>query len=76
MQNRYLFSFLAIPKAIVEARKADIVHTTMFNGAFPAWIAIKLAGKKGIITIHEVWINKWREYTSMGSDSGRHSQLF
>lgn len=66
MQNRYLFSFLAIPKAIVEARKADIVHTTMFNGAFPAWIAIKLAGKKGLITIHEVWINKWRQYTSMG----------
>lgn len=66
LQSRYLFSFLAIPKAIMHARKADIVHTTTFNGALPAWIASKLARKKCAITVHEVWIGKWREYTNMG----------
>ncbi len=66
LQSRYLFSFLAIPKAIAEARKADIIHTTTFNGAFPAWIAAKLTGKKCVITVHEVWIGKWKEYTTMG----------
>ncbi len=66
LQSRYLFSFLAIPKAIAEARKADIIHTTTFNGAFPAWIASKLTGKKCVITVHEVWIGKWKDYTTMG----------
>jgi len=64
--SRYLFSFLAIPVAIREARKADIIHTTTFNGAFPAWQASKISGKKSVITVHEVWLGKWNEYTSMG----------
>lgn len=66
LQSRYFFTFCAIPKAIAEARNADIVHTTTFNGAFPAWIASKLTGKKCLITVHEVWIGKWKEYTTMG----------
>ncbi len=65
-QSRYFFTFCAIPKAIAEARKADIIHTTTFNGAFPAWIASKLTRKKCLITVHEVWIGKWKEYTTMG----------
>ncbi len=65
-QSRYAFSFFAIPKAIAEARKADIIHTTTFNGALPAWIASKIARKKCVITVHEVWIGKWKEYTTMG----------
>jgi len=66
MQSRYLFTFFSLPKVIAEARKADIVHTTTFNGAFPAWIGAKLTGKKCVITVHEVWIGKWKEYTTMG----------
>ncbi|MBI2664963.1 glycosyltransferase family 4 protein [Candidatus Woesearchaeota archaeon] len=65
MQSRYLFSFLAIPSALREAKKADIIHTTTFNGALPAWIASKIAGKKCAITVHEAWIGKWKEYTDM-----------
>jgi D-inositol-3-phosphate glycosyltransferase len=65
LHSRYIFSFAAIPFAIKEALKADIIHTTTFNGALPAWIAAKLTRKKCIITVHEVWIGKWREYTTM-----------
>lgn len=61
--SRYLFTFLSIPAAVAAARNADIVHTTTFNGFFPAWVAAKLNRKPLVATIHEVWIGKWREYT-------------
>ncbi|MBI3034088.1 glycosyltransferase family 4 protein [Candidatus Woesearchaeota archaeon] len=64
--NRYLFTFLAIPKAISLAKEADIIHTTTFNSAFPAWIAAKISRKHSLITIHEVWMGKWEQYTDMG----------
>ncbi|MBI3037315.1 glycosyltransferase family 4 protein [Candidatus Woesearchaeota archaeon] len=64
--SRYLFTFLSIPAAISAARKADLVHTTTFNGFFPAWLAAKLSGKPLVATIHEVWIGKWREYADFG----------
>ena len=65
LHSRYVFSFSGMPAAIREARKADIIHTTTFNGALPAWIASKVAGKKCLITVHEVWTGKWHEYTDM-----------
>lgn len=65
--SRYLFTFLAIPAAVAAAGKADVVHTTTFNGVFPAWIAAKLNRKPLVATIHEVWIGKWREYTDFNA---------
>ncbi len=62
--SRELFTFFSLPAAIAAAKKADIVHTTTFNGFFPAWVAAKLAGKPLIVTVHEVWIGKWREYAN------------
>ena len=61
--NRYLFTFLSLPKVLALARRADIVHTTTFNGAPPAWLAARLLRKKCVITVHEVWIGRWRELT-------------
>jgi len=65
-ESRYLFTFLAIPRALKLAKEADIIHTTTFNGAPPAWIAAKIAKKPVVITVHEVWVNKWRELTELG----------
>ncbi len=64
--SRYLYSFLSIPAAIKESGKADIIHTTTFNGIFPAWLAAKVKGKPLVATIHEVWVGKWKEYTDFG----------
>lgn len=64
--SRYLFTFFSIPAAVAAARKADIVHTTTFNGFFPAWVAAKLNFKPLVATIHEVWTRKWKEYTDFG----------
>lgn len=62
--TRYLFTFLAIPRAIMLARKHDLIQTTTFNGAFPAWLAGKITGKPVAITIHEVWVGKWSSITT------------
>ena len=61
--NRYLFSFLSIPKVLKLARKADLIQTTTFNGAPPAWLGAKLTKKPVALTVHEVWIGKWKEIT-------------
>src|SRR3989338_6379769 len=61
--SRYLFSFLSLPKVLKLAPKADVIQTTTFNGAPPAWLGAKLAHKPVVLTVHEVWINKWKEIT-------------
>lgn len=76
LDNRGLFTFLAIPAAIAAAKKADIVHTTTFNGFFPAWVAAKLNWKPLVATIHEVWLGKWREYGGMGWLAALFYELF
>ena len=63
--NRYVFTFFSIPWAIFLARGCDIIHTTTFNGAFPAWVASKVWGIPAVITILEVWLKKWRMLTDM-----------
>ncbi|MBI4739629.1 glycosyltransferase family 4 protein [Candidatus Woesearchaeota archaeon] len=59
--SRYLFSFFSIPKIFNLAKNSDIIQTTTFNGAPPAWLVGKLRQKPVILTVHEVWVNKWRE---------------
>ncbi len=63
LDSRYLFTFLAVKKALQLAKMHDIIQTTSFNGAPPAWLAGKLAGKPVVITVHEVWQGKWKRIT-------------
>lgn len=65
--SRYWFTFLAIPKVLKLAKKADIIQTTTFNAAFPAWFASKILNKPSIITIMEVWLGKWKYIAEMGA---------
>ena len=57
--NRFLFTFLSLPKVIQYARKADLIHTTTYNAALPAWLGARLTRKKVIVTFHEVWDHLW-----------------
>ena len=68
-RSRYFFSFLAIPKVLKLAKKADVIQTTSFNGAPPAWLAAKLIKKPVVITVHENWINKWSKVTDLSKIS-------
>ncbi len=58
-RNRYLFSFLSFPTVLAEARNADLVQTTSYNAAFPAFFAAKWRRKPVMVTFHEVWASLW-----------------
>lgn len=58
-KNRYLFTFCSLPFIIKYALRADLIHTTSYNAALPAWIAALLTRKKCVITFHEVWDELW-----------------
>src|SRR3989344_1434230 len=73
--SRYLFSFLALPRVIAEAKNYDVIQTTTFNGAFPSWIVSKIWRKPVVITIHEVWIGKWQEITGFSIWKSRIHEL-
>lgn len=64
LNSRYLFTFLAIWKAISLARRHDLIQTTSFNGAPPAWLAARIVKKPVVITVHEVWSGRWQAITS------------
>jgi glycosyltransferase involved in cell wall biosynthesis len=57
--NRFLFSALAFPAAWRASRWADVVHTTTYNAAPPAWLAAKMTGTRSVITFHEFWGELW-----------------
>lgn len=67
LNTRYLFSFTSIPKVLKLAKKADIIQTTTFNGAPPAWFAAKIRKKPIIITVHEVWVGRWDKVTDFNA---------
>jgi glycosyltransferase involved in cell wall biosynthesis len=57
--NRYLFTALAFLPVLKLAPGFDLVHTTSYNAALPAFLGAKLSRKKVIVTFHEVWGNLW-----------------
>lgn len=57
--NRFLFTIFSLPVLLRTARWADVIHTTTYNAAFPAWIVAKLWRKPSIITYHEHWGGLW-----------------
>jgi len=69
--SRYWFTFLAIPKAINLAKKADIIHTTTYNGALPARLAAIAAKKPCLITVHEVLGKNWKTFEGMSYISAK-----
>lgn len=57
--NRYLFTFLALWSVLKYAPKHDLIHTTSYNAALPAFLGAFWGRKKIIITFHEVWADLW-----------------
>lgn len=63
--QRYLFMLYALPLALRYARQADIIHTTTYNAALPAWIVSRLARRPAVITVHEVFGDQWQKMPGM-----------
>lgn len=57
--RRYFFTFLSLPAIWTHAQKADLIHTTTYNAALPAWLVSTVLGKKKIISIPEVLGRLW-----------------
>lgn len=59
--DRYWFTLMSIPLAWKIAKRADIIHTMTYNGAFPAWLIARMQKKPVVILIYEVLGKKWME---------------
>lgn len=57
--RRYLFTLMSLPIVIRHAVRADIIHTTTYNAAIPAWLAATTARKPVVVTVHEVFADQW-----------------
>lgn len=57
--QRYFFTLWAVAKAIRLARRHDLVHTATYNAIFPAWLASLFTGRRALVTVYEVWNEKW-----------------
>jgi glycosyltransferase involved in cell wall biosynthesis len=64
--SRMLFTFSSIPTVLRVARRADIIHGSTYNGAFPAWFAAKLLRKPCALTVHEIRGPAWHNLFGMG----------
>ena len=77
VKDRFGFTVLGIPAIVRLARRADVqfsdpyragrygaldlIHTTSYNAAVPAYIAARIRKKKILITFHEVWGPLWNK---------------
>ena len=57
--SRYAFTFLAFFEALKHAQNYDLIHTTSYNAALPAFLGAKFSRKKVLITFHEMWGTLW-----------------
>jgi len=57
--NRYLFTILAFLPVVKHAKNADVIHTTSYNAAIPAFFGAIMWQRKTVITFHEVWGKLW-----------------
>ena len=57
--SRFLFTLLSIPVVWKATRTADLVLTTTYNAALPAWLVTRLRRIKTILVFHERWGKLW-----------------
>ncbi len=57
--DRYWFTLFALPQVWKYTKRADIVQTTTYNGAPPAWLSAKARGKPVVLFVHEVIGKRW-----------------
>jgi len=58
---RYWFALLSFPSAWSIARRAGVIQTTTYSGAFSAWAVARLQKKPIVIVAHEVLGRRWYE---------------
>ncbi len=64
LHDRYLFTFVAALWLIGNLRNVDIINTTTYNAAPPAWLAARARGIPIVLTVNETWIGKWAAFSN------------
>lgn len=64
--SRYAFTFSATPLACRLAAQAELVHTTTYNAALPAWLAARWSRRPVTITVHELIGATWHALPGTG----------
>lgn len=64
--NRYLFTLKALGAVLRHIRSCDLVQTTSYNAALPAFIGALLFRKKILVTFHEAWGKLWFQLPYLG----------
>lgn len=59
VRSRFLFTAIAVFKAVKLAKRADIIHTASYNAAIPAFVSAKIRKIPCVITFHELWGRLW-----------------
>lgn len=59
LKNRFLFTFFGVFGVFKKARKSNLILTTSYNAALPAFLAALITRKKIVIIFHEVWGGLW-----------------
>jgi len=67
--NRYWFTLLSFFNLLGKARQFDLIHTTTYNAALPAWLIAKIFRKKVVITVHEILGPLWFKLPEMNKFS-------
>jgi glycosyltransferase involved in cell wall biosynthesis len=67
---RYFFTLRAIATVLRMAKDVDLVHTTTYNAAIPAWIGARLRRRPAVITVHEVYAEQWNQLLGLNRFAG------
>lgn len=59
--RRLRFTFGSTRRLLPLAREADIVHASTYAGTWSAVRAARKAGKPVAVSVHEVWLDLWRQ---------------
>ncbi|PHN06456.1 glycosyltransferase family 4 protein [Flavilitoribacter nigricans] len=66
VSNRYLFTLQALRPVWRHIGTCDLVQTTSYNAALPAFLIAFLRRKKIVVTFHEAWGKLWFRLPFMG----------
>ncbi|MFC4634271.1 glycosyltransferase family 4 protein [Dokdonia ponticola] len=59
--NRFSFFIKSVPSIFKNSKDFDVVHTTTYTAAPPAWLVSRLRNKKSVLTFHEYWGDLWKQ---------------
>lgn len=76
VSNRYLFTLMALRPIFKTIRSCDLVQTTSYNAALPAFIGAALFRKRIVVTFHEAWGRLWFRLPYMGKPAKFAHYLF